>query len=368
MRTPKPLPLQRGPLEPSPRWAVPYLLSLVLPLMATAFFLVPIHRRWVALAWIVTLAAIAVTDELLPPVTGRRAPEGASFARVADGVVALQIVNFVLFAWRVSVWGISVDTGLAVLLLGVGGAFSSMIAAHELIHRPTRASRLLGRALLWTVVYDQFFIDHLRGHHRTVGTANDVLTARSDETFLGYLARSWPGELRSAWRIELRRSAGRGPFAALFRNDFLRGALAEAALLSIIAVLASPSVAAFVVIQAALAHLLVVAVNFIEHWGIVRVDRKVRAGDAWDSAAPLSHYALLGLSFHADHHVRASRAFDRLELHDESPRMPYGYFAMIGMVLFQNQRVRRLLGAELADRERRSEGGSREAAPTALQR
>jgi alkane 1-monooxygenase len=275
-------------------------------------------------------------------------------ARLADAVVVLQIVNFVLFTWRVAAWGISVDSGLAVLLLGIGGAFSSMIAAHELIHRPPGVSRLLGRALLWTVVYDQFFIDHLRGHHRTVGTADDVLTARPDETFLGYLARSWPGELRSAWRIEVRRSAGRRPIAALLRNDFLRGALAEAAVLALIAVVASPSAAAFVVMQAALVHLLVAAVNFIEHWGIVRADRKVRAGDAWDSTAPLSHYALLGLSFHADHHVRASRSFDRLELHDESPRMPYGYFTMIGMVLFRNQRVRRLLGTELAERELRA--------------
>lgn len=98
------------------------------------------------------------------------------------------------------------------------------------------------------------------------------------------------------------------------------------------------------VAQAALAHVLIATVIFIEHWGIIREGGKVGAMDAWDCTAPLSHNALLGLSFHADHHVRASRSFDRLELHDESPKLPRGYFTMVGLVLLRSEEARRLLG------------------------
>jgi alkane 1-monooxygenase len=330
------------------RFALPYLLSLVLPLLTSGFFVAPVGRRWAAVGWLLSLGGMALGDEFLSPVRRPRAADGPSFARVADVVAALQIANFGLFVWRVAAWGVSVDTAIAVVMVGIGSAFSSMIAAHEIVHRTASVSRFVGRALLWTVLYDQFFVDHLRGHHRTVGTASDVLTARRDETFTRYLARSWPGELRSAWRIEIRRTSARSRIGALVTNDVVRGMVAEAALLALIVASVGPLAVPCVLAQAALAHLLVAAVNFFEHWGIVRGDRRVGAGDAWDSAAPLSHYALLGLSFHSDHHVRASRSFDRLELSDASPRLPHGYFTMAAMVIFRSARVRQILAIELS--------------------
>src|SRR5262249_18830327 len=146
-------------------------------------------------------------------------------------------------------------------------------------------------------------------HHRTVGTAQDVLTARRDETFFRYLARSWPGEIRSAWRIAVRRSASGSRLRALAANEVVHGVAGELALLAVVVLYGGFVALASVIAQAMLAHLLVFAANFVEHWGIIRAGGKVGAADAWDSTAPLSHYALLGLSFHADHHVLASRPF-----------------------------------------------------------
>lgn len=325
------------------RSSLPYLLALVLPGLTTAFLVAPGGRLGVAGAWLAALLGIAIADEVLPRVSAPRAPDAPSLARLADLVALLQLVNFGLFVWRVSGWGVGLDAVVAVVLVGFGGAFSSMIAAHELLHRPRGVTRSIGRALLWTVLYDAFFIDHLRGHHRTVGTPEDALTARTDETFLAYLARAWPGELASAWRIERARGRTRTGLAALLRNDFVVGVAAEAAMLLAALALGGPIVAGLVVAQAALTHVLVAAVNFVEHWGIVRTRTKPGAADAWDADAPMSHYALLGLSFHADHHVRASRTFDRLELREGSPRLPRGYFTMAALVLFRSAQARRLL-------------------------
>jgi alkane 1-monooxygenase len=325
-----------------------YLLSLLLPLAATAFLVAPVHHCWVALVWALSLAAIAVADEMLPRVAGGLRSDAAPMVWLADVVALLQIANFALFVRRVSAWGISADAAIAVLLVGVGSAFSSMISAHELIHRRSWIVRWLGRVLLWTVLYDHFFTEHLRGHHRTVGTAQDVLTARRGETFVRYFARSWPGEIRSAWRIAVNRSASRSAIFALAANEVAHGVAGELALLTVIGLYGGPAAIALVVAQAMLAHVLVGAVNYFEHWGILRTGGKAGAADAWDSIAPLSHYALLGLSFHADHHIRASRPFDRLELHAESPKLPHGYFAMVALVLFRGTKLRRLLDAELS--------------------
>lgn len=38
---------------------------------------------------------------------------------------------------------------------------------------------------------------------------------------------------------------------------------------------------------------------------------------------------------------------DRLELHEVSPKLPHGYFTMIGLVILRGAHARRLLAAEL---------------------
>jgi alkane 1-monooxygenase len=68
----------------------------------------------------------------------------------------------------------------------------------------------------------------------------------------------------------------------------------------------------------------------------------------WDCDAPLTHFVLLGLARHADHHLNASRPYYALELREGSPRLPHGYFRMVLGVLFRNAAVQRQLTDELA--------------------
>jgi alkane 1-monooxygenase len=329
--------------------ALPYLLSLVLPLTATAFLIAPAHRWVAALGWAGSLVAIAVLDERGRPLRRDPPPTSSWALRALTGLLAaVQLGNIALLLFRAWAWGFSSDAVLAILMLGVNSAFSSMIVAHELIHRSGPASRWTGRMLLWTVLYDHFFTDHLRGHHRHVGTSADVLTARHGETFGAYLVRAWPGEVASAWRIEAERHRTKPSVLRWGANEFVRGALAQAVLVGGIGVGLGGAALVALIAQAALAHVITATVNYFEHWGIERQGRKVGTADSWDTTAPLSHHALLGLSFHADHHAHASHAFDRLELHADSPRLPRGYFGMIALVLLDNDKARALMAAELA--------------------
>jgi alkane 1-monooxygenase len=82
----------------------------------------------------------------------------------------------------------------------------------------------------------------------------------------------------------------------------------------------------------------------------VRQGRKVRPVDSWDSDSWFTLFALVGLSRHADHHAYAARPYQALRTWEESPKLPYGYILMVILVIFDNARVRRLLGEELERR------------------
>src|SRR5262249_61233751 len=97
------------------------------------------------------------------------------------------------------------DVPLACLMMGVTSAYSGIVVGHELIHRPRRHMQLLGRALFCTVLYEHFFTEHIRGHHRRVGTEEDPATAHYGETAFRFLLRTVPAQFRSAWRLEARR-------------------------------------------------------------------------------------------------------------------------------------------------------------------
>ena len=73
--------------------------------------------------------------------------------------------------------------------------------------------------------------------------------------------------------------------------------------------------------------------------------------DAWDTDSWLTHYTLIGLSRHADHHAHAARPFERLRAVDESPKLPGGYYAMVGLAQMRNKRFRALMTAELRRRK-----------------
>jgi alkane 1-monooxygenase len=264
----------------------------------------------------------------------------AAFARATpfDALLYVSVVLHglnVVFLGRLAVRGDVVwwDLLVAMMLVGAGSAYSAVIVAHELIHRRGAVRRLLGRALLWTALYDHFFVEHLRGHHVRVATAEDPTTARFDEPFWCYLVRAVPGELGSAWRLD-RRSVTGGLLAT--------GLLAGAAL-----TLGGVESLALLFGQALLAQLLIGTVNYLEHWGLRRSDSRAQAHDSWDCDSFVSHFALFALTRHAGHHARASRPYFELELADESPKLPAGYLRMVALVLLRNATARRLLAEEL---------------------
>jgi len=343
------------PREAARIWAR-HLLCFVLPLTTLAFLVTAPHAWWGSLPWLAVIVASVVLDKRASAELRQPAADlpSAPFDAVLYVLVALQLANVGLAAWMVSQHGFfRVDTLTAFFLVGVNSGYSGIVVAHELIHRREPHFRFLGRVLMGSVMYEHFTTEHIRGHHLRVGTAEDPATARFGETFHQFFRRTVPAQFRSAWRLETKR-LGDEAMPLLDRrqlgNRVLQGVLGEwAAALAILALL-GPGAFAFHLLQSLVAIRLLEAVNYFEHWGLVRSGRRVTPVDSWDTDSWFTLYTLVGLSRHADHHAWASRPYPQLRHWEESPKLPSGYFGMVEMVILHNREFRRLMTEELRRR------------------
>jgi alkane 1-monooxygenase len=354
LRAPE-VPERAGALETARIWAL-HLLCFVVPLATLAFLLTAPHRWWGALPWLLVIAASVVADLFAGPERRQPARRLARwpFDAVLYVLVAIQLANVALAVWLVSVHGFwRVDTLVMLFLVNVSSGYSGIVVAHELIHRRERHLNRLGRVLLGTVLYDHFSVEHVRGHHARVGTPEDPATARFGESYQQFFRRTVPAQLRSAWRLEAHR-LGDADLPVLdrrqLRNRVLHGLVAEWGVAIAIGLVLGPGAFAFFVLQALGAVRLLEAVNYFEHWGLVRRGKKPGPVDSWDTDSWFTLYTLVGLSRHADHHAYATRPYQQLRHWEESPKLPTGYFGMVTMVFVRNERFQELMTAELRRR------------------
>ncbi|HDR9083204.1 TPA: alkane 1-monooxygenase [Burkholderia vietnamiensis] len=217
--------------------------------------------------------------------------------------------------------------------LSLGAATGiSINTAHELGHKTNRFERWLAKITLAPVAYGHFFVEHNRGHHVRVATAEDPASARFGESFWAFLPRTVAGSVRSAWRLEKAR-LGRSPWT--WRNEVLHAWAMTVVVWGIAIALAGPVVIPFLVIQAAYSASLLEVVNYVEHYGLGR--RKLPSGryerctpqHSWNSNHVVTNLFLYQLQRHADHHANPTRSYQALRHFDDSPQLPAGYATMI---------------------------------------
>src|SRR5215831_8817231 len=341
--------------HPARVWAA-HLLAFALPVACLAFLLTGPWYGWQALAWL-SLLVVSVLADMWAPDEAHQPAEtlpGWPFDSVLYVLAAFHFTILALLMVRVAAHGFwTLDTFVALLLVGVNSGYSGIVVAHELLHRPQPALHFLGRVLMGSVLYEHFATEHIRGHHTSVGLPEDPATARFDETYLQFFRRTVPAQFRSAWRIESTR-LGDGQMRLtdprMLRHRVLHGVVVESAVA--LAILLGLGVGAFAAyfLQASIAVRLLEAVNYFEHWGLTRRGRPVTPVDSWDTDSRFTLYTLVGLSRHADHHAWASRPYQQLRFREESPKLPYGYFGTVVLLLVRNSRFRALMTQELQAR------------------
>lgn len=227
----------------------------------------------------------------------------------------------------------------ATVSVGATTGAIGMTFAHELIHRRHGYERAFGSILLASVTYPHFAIEHVKGHHRHVGTPNDPATARLGESVYRFVPRSVRGGLSSAWQIEQRRLWEREVGTWSVQNIMLRYAAAELAIYVAIAIAFGPVAVAVFAGQSLFAIAVLEAINYVEHYGLLRKKssayeyERVKPEHSWDSPNRISNWMLINLPRHSDHHMSAAKRYQSLELLPHAPRLPGGYGAMFLLAL-----------------------------------
>ncbi|RQQ05453.1 alkane 1-monooxygenase [Burkholderia stagnalis] len=247
----------------------------------------------------------------------------------------VEYVAFFLCTWIVATHALAwYDYVGFALSLGAATGIS-INTAHELGHKTSRFERWLAKITLAPVAYGHFFVEHNRGHHVRVATAEDPASARYGESFWAFLPRTVIGSIRSAWNLEAARLARLGKSPWTWRNEVLHAWAMTAVVWGIAIALFGKAVIPFLLIQAAYGASLLEVVNYVEHYGLGR--RKLPSGryerctpqHSWNSNHVVTNLFLYQLQRHADHHANPTRSYQALRHFDHAPQLPAGYATMI---------------------------------------
>jgi alkane 1-monooxygenase len=228
--------------------------------------------------------------------------------------------------------GIIHDHWVISAALSTGGSSGTLaiVVAHELIHRKHKVWNFAGRFLLFSVFNPYFYIHHLRIHHKYVGTDQDPVTAKFGENYYHFVLRSIGGQFKQSMQIEKQRCVFKKQAPYGFNNYMVSCISGYLGLLIICGSFLGWEVSAAVLLQAIFANLLLEYTNYIEHYGLSRMDNeRVNEKHSWQSDKLISRFLLIDLSRHSDHHFHAAKPFNQLLSYPESPVLPGGYASML---------------------------------------
>lgn len=216
-------------------------------------------------------------------------------------------------------------------------ASTTIVVAHELVHRTSEPFSLIsGRWILGLVGDAQFAISHVYGHHAEVATDKDPATAKRGENAYAFFVRSSTGQYRQAFRIETQRLQNKGISPWSIKNKVISGLAITFLFISLAYFIAGYAGVGVYLLAIFIAKFLFETVNYIEHYGLVRVPgKKVEPRHSWDCVTKGTSKIFYNLSRHSDHHARASVPFWNLTPNEPNSvlHIKYGYVAMMFFAL-----------------------------------
>jgi len=313
----------------------------------------------VVYAWII----IPVAELIIKPDPGNMdaaEEELARTNRVYDVllyvIVLLQYAALFKFLYGIShdqlAW---YDTVGRIWVMGLLCGVFGINVGHELGHRVNVFEQTLAKMLLLTSLYMHFFIEHNKGHHKRVATPEDPSSARKGESVYAFYVRTILFSYLSAWEIANKEVRKKNRSVLSLHNEMIRFTLIQLVFVALIMIGFGWLTTFYYFIAAFIGITLLETVNYIEHYGLQRRS----AGDgkyerampehSWNSNHVVGRLMLFELSRHSDHHYLASRKYQVLRHHDESPQMPTGYPGMMILSLvppvwfrIMNRRIEKL--------------------------
>jgi alkane 1-monooxygenase len=251
-------------------------------------------------------------------------------------VVPFQYFALGLFLYGITFWHQGwVDVIGKTFVMGLLCGVMGINVGHELGHRSNKWEQLLAKMLLLSSLYVHFFIEHNKGHHKKVGTPEDPASARYGEMLYMFYFRTVVFSYVSAWKIANKDARKKGYKAFSLHNEMLQFHLIQIAFVGSILFFFGWLTALLFLVAAGQGILLLETVNYIEHYGLQRKAiaegkyERAMPAHSWNSNHIIGRVMLFELSRHSDHHYLASRKYQLLRHHEQSPQMPTGYPGMM---------------------------------------
>ena len=264
-----------------------------------------------------------------------------------DGLYALFNVDFLAVVNSFTVadkFSILFQTTLLVGILGT-------VPGHELTHRKKKKFDMFVGNWMLAFSWDcTFAIEHVYGHHKEVCLDEDPASAKRGENIYLFLIKASYEEQISGWKLEAARLNRRNQNVFSIHNRMLVGYL-RCTTITILAFMFGGIFGLLAFLLCAFsAKLLLEAINYIEHYGLVREKGKpVGMRHSWNSNHLLSSVYLCNVTRHSDHHRSTALNFWELDpCHDDAPLLPYGYLSMLYLVLLTPFLYKKIMAKELS--------------------
>ena len=225
---------------------------------------------------------------------------------------------------------LSMGTILGIVGINVG---------HELGHKTKEPLKMfLAHVLLTTSVQNHFVTYHNSGHHKDIGTPEDLTSAKEGDNFYFFGLKSQIGGYFKTWKLESKKLKSRGK--AWYWNPMIIYTLLPVSLFTIIYLLFDPTTMLTYLVAGIYGISVLEAQNYFAHYGLRRkknkngVYEKVAPKHSWNSDHIIGRVLLFELTRHSDHHHMGAKPFQILDSADDSPLLPFGYPMMLILSYF----------------------------------
>jgi alkane 1-monooxygenase len=261
-----------------------------------------------------------------------------------DDFLFIDLLNIKNSATLVDKISIIISTTLFIGILGT-------VPGHELTHRKkNKFDMFIGNWLLAFSWDCAFAIEHVYGHHKHVGLAEDPATAKRGEKLYGFILRALYKEQIVAWKIEIARLKRRNHYFLSFHNKMIIGYFRSIIIMILAYSIGGITGMATFLLCAILAKALLETINYSEHYGLVRLKGEpVSTRHSWNSNHAMSGVMLCNVNRHSSHHHSSNLKFWELDTLPEAPMLPHGYLSMIYLAIFLPFLYHRMMAKKLMD-------------------
>jgi alkane 1-monooxygenase len=255
----------------------------------------------------------------------------------------LPLYAYILFDLAALIWGLYVFThdefsGIfhrICFIISSGLAASvGLSVAHELIHRKETVHKIFGTFQFFKVCSSHILIEHVKGHHKLIGTTEDFATARLNENIYTFVCKNIVGAYKSVYKYEKERlNLQKIPALHKFlKNRMVLFSLGHALYIFLVGYLMGILGLIFIFGYTVIGIVTIEVTNYIEHYGLVRkrlnedgVYEAIKPKHSWNANHSYTNFLLFKVQRHSDHHAHSYKPYQTLDATVNAPTMIGGY-------------------------------------------